>query len=201
MSFTITPGAKAPDFKLPGADGNDYSLGSFAEARVLVVAFTCNHCPYVVGCEDRLKAFVEKYRPRGVAFVAINSNETENHPEDSFDHMVTRAREQDFNFPYLRDEDQEVAKSYGAIKTPHFFVADEKRVIRYTGRMDDNPKDVAAVTTHELEDAVEDLLAGRPVALPVTEPIGCTVKWRGKHRKFIPNDVCDLILPDVGREP
>lgn len=193
MGFTIEPGAQAPDFALPATDGRTLSLADFAEARVLVVAFTCNHCPYVIGMEDRLLRFVNEYAPRGVALVAINSNETENHPEDSFELMIERAAEKRFSFPYLRDEKQDAAKAFGAIKTPHFFVLDADRVVRYTGRFDDHPKDETQSTTRDLTNAVDDLLADRPVAVPTTDAIGCTIKWWGKHRKFIPNDVCDLI--------
>ena len=193
MGFTINVGEPAPDFSLPGVDGKQYSLASFSEATVLVVAFTCNHCPYVVGSEERIIRFVRDYQNQGVGFVAINSNETENHPDDDFEHMVARAKKIGYNFPYLRDEKQDAAKAFGAIKTPHFFVLDKDRVVRYTGRMDDHPKDEAKATTNELRDAVDDLLAGRPLAVPITEAIGCTVKWWGKDRKFIPNDVCDLL--------
>ncbi len=193
MAFTIDIGARAPDFELPGVDGKQYSMSSFADSPILVVGFTCNHCPYVIGSEDRMIDFVRTYGDRGVAFIGINSNETENHPEDSLEHMVTRSREKGYNFPYLRDEKQDVAKAFGAIKTPHFFVLDKDRVIRYTGRMDDHPKDAAQATTHELQDAVDDLLAGRTVRVPVTDAVGCTIKWWGKDRKFIPNDVCDLL--------
>jgi peroxiredoxin len=193
MSFTITPGTAAPDFSLPGVDGQTYTLDSFSNSPIIVVAFTCNHCPYVIGSEDRLIRCAADYAPRGVALVAINSNETANHPEDDFPHMVDRAHEKGYNFPYLRDEKQDAAKVYGAIKTPHFFVIDADRKIRYTGRMDNNPKDETHAATHELRDAVDDLLAGRQVAVPVTDAIGCTIKWWNRDRKFIPNDVCDLI--------
>jgi len=193
MGFTIEPGNKAPNFDLPGTDDRQYALADFADARVLVIGFTCNHCPYVIGSEDRLIKFVNEYRNSGVALVCINSNETENHPEDSFDLMVERVKDKGYNFPYLRDEKQDIAKAFGAIKTPHFFVLDEDRMVRYTGRMDDHPKDETLAMTHELRDAVDDLLAGREVGLAVTEPLGCTVKWWGKHRKFIPGDACDLI--------
>src|SRR4051812_30038359 len=120
MSFTLLLGQQAPDFNLPGADGKNYSLKDFADAKLLVVAFTSNHCPYVIGCEDRINAFVAEFAPKGVGFVAINSNETEGHPTDSFEHMVQRAKDKNFRFPYLRDDSQEVALAYGALRTPHF---------------------------------------------------------------------------------
>jgi peroxiredoxin len=193
MPFTLELGKPAPHFELPGTDGKTYRLADFAASPYLVVCFTCNHCPYVVGNEAREKAFVEKYRPRGLAYVALNSNETKDHPTDSFDNMQRRAAALGFSWPYLRDETQAVAKAYGAIKTPHFFLFDKDRILRYVGRMDNSPRDQSMVKTHELADAMEDLLAGRPVKMPVTDPIGCTVKWWGKDSHFIPSDVCDLV--------
>jgi peroxiredoxin len=198
MSFTLSPGARAPDFSLPATDGNTCSLASFANAPLLVVCFTCNHCPYVIGNESREKDFVARYAPRGLAYVAINSNETQNHPTDDFHLMQQRAASLGFTWPYLRDETQEVAKAYGAIKTPQFFLFDRDRILRYVGRMDNSPRDISLASTHELADAVDDLLAGRPVRVPQTDAIGCTVKWWGKDRHFIPNDVCDLVFPRPG---
>ncbi len=193
MAFTLQIGKEAPAFELPGTDGKTYRVTDFAGSQILVISFTCNHCPYVIGNETREKAFVEKYRNRGVAYVAINSNETENHPTDDFAHMQERARELKFTWPYLRDDAQAAAKAYGAIKTPHFFVFDQDRVLRYVGRMDNSPRDALLAKTHELADAVDDLLAGRDVRVPVTDAIGCTVKWWGKDHHFIPGDVCDLV--------
>src|SRR5437763_12459175 len=137
MAFTLQPGQPAPAFDLPGTDGKRHALGDFKGCRVLVVAFTCNHCPYVIGSEERLIEFALKYAPKSVAVVAINSNETDNHPTDSFEHMVERAKEKNFPFPYLRDETQAVARAYGALRTPHFYAfgRDDKDrwVLRYTG--------------------------------------------------------------------
>lgn len=195
MAFTLQSGQPAVDFDLPGVDGKRYSLASFAGARLLIIAFTCNHCPYVIGSEDRMIAFHNRYATRGLAMVCINANETEGHPTDSFEHMIERARAKGFPFPYVRDETQEIALKYGALRTPHFYLFDEKRLLRYTGRMDDNPRTPGAQTTHELADAVEDLLAGRPVGVPLTNPIGCNVKWKGQERHWMPPDACDLVLP------
>jgi peroxiredoxin len=197
MAFTLSIGSKAPDFRLPATDGNTYALDSFASSPLLVVCFTCNHCPYVVGNESREKAFVATYVPRGIAYVAINANETQRYPTDDFEHMKARAATLGFTWPYLRDETQEVAKAYGAIKTPHFFLFDRERVLRYVGRMDNSPRDITQVTTRELADAVDDLLAGKPVRQPQTDAIGCTVKWWGKDKHFIPNDACDLVYPQT----
>lgn len=193
MAFTLGIGQTAPDFNLPGVDGKSWSLASFKDAKLLVIVFSCNHCPYVVGSEDRMIALAKEYASRGLTMVAINSNETDDHPEDSFEHMVARAKEKQFPFPYLRDESQEVARLYGALRTPHFYVFDGLRKLRYTGRMDDNPKDARLARTHELRDALDDLLAGREVRVPVTNPIGCNVKWRGKPNHWLPPEACDLV--------
>lgn len=200
MAFTLAIGQPAPDFDLPGVDGKRYSLDTFSACRALVVVFSCNHCPYVVGSEDRMIAFALEYAPKGVAFVAINSNETDNHPTDSFEHMVRRAQEKNFPFPYLRDESQDVARAYGALRTPHYFLfvrsgenRDGPGSLRYTGRMDDNPRTPGAETTHELVDAVKAVLAGRKPPVEVTNPIGCNVKWKGKPEKWMPPEACDLV--------
>ena len=197
MAFTLEIGAAAPDFDLPATDGQRYRLESFADARVLVIVFSCNHCPYVIGSEDRMIAFVNRYGPRGVAFAAINSNEQIDHPTDSFEHMVERAREKHFPFPYLRDETQSAATAYGALRTPHFyaFTRDEAGIwrLRYTGRMDDNPRNPGKETTHELADAVDALLAGGTSKVALTNPIGCNVKWQGKSHHWMPPEACDLV--------
>ena len=193
MAFTLEIGQPAPDFNLCGIDGTACSLAGFADAAVLVVVFSCNHCPYVVGSEDRMVALSREYAPRGVAMIAINSNETENHPTDSFVHMVQRAREKGFPFPYVRDESQEVARAYGALRTPHFFVLDRQRRLRYTGRMDDNPRQPGKQTTHELRDALDALLAGRQPPVAITNPIGCNVKWKGQPEHWMPPEACDLV--------
>ena len=199
MAFTLQIGQPAPDFNLPATDGRHYSLRHFDKCRVLVVVFSCNHCPYVVGSEERMVGFELRYAPHGVALVAINSNETDNHPTDSFEHMVRRAHERNFPFPYLRDESQEVARAYGALRTPHYFAFGKGDggggawALRYTGRMDDNPRTPGMERTHELVDAVDATLEGRDVKVPVTNPIGCNVKWKGKPEKWMPPEACDLV--------
>jgi peroxiredoxin len=195
MPFTLPIGHKAPDFHLPATDGKSYALKDFAHSPLLVICFTCNHCPYVIGNESREKALVEKYHAKGVAYVAINSNNVNAYADDDFPHMVERARSLHFTWPYLHDESQAIAKAYGAIKTPHFYLFDKDRSLRYVGRMDNSPRDKSLAHTHELADAVEDLLTHRAggVRLPVSDAIGCTVKWRGKDKHFIPNDACDLV--------
>lgn len=193
MAFTLELGATAPDFNLPGVDGKNYSLADFDDAKLLIIAFTCNHCPYVVGSEERIKQMHTDYAPRGVQLVTINSNETENHPTDSFEHMVEHAKEKGFEFPYLRDDSQETALAYGALRTPHYYVFDGKRRLRYTGRMDDRPRHPGEETTHELRDALDELLDNKEVSVPLTNPIGCNVKWKGQDHHWMPGDACDLV--------
>lgn len=195
MAFTLQAGDCAPDFSLPATDGQTYSLADFADAPVLVIAFTCNHCPYVINSEQRVLDFTRDYRDQGVAYVAINSNSENTYADDDFEGMKRRAAERGFQFPYLRDQSQDVARAYGALRTPHFYVFDADRKLRYTGRMDDNPRNPGQQTTHELRDAVDALLAGREVEVPLTNPIGCNVKWDGQDAHWMPADACDLVLP------
>jgi thiol-disulfide isomerase/thioredoxin len=176
-------GATIPDFSgLRGTDGKTYSLDSFSAAKVLVIVFSCNHCPYVQAYEDRMIAFQKKYGSKGVQLVAVNANEIRNYPEDNFDEMVKRATQKGFNFPYLRDENQDAATAFGATHTPEFFVCDTdtdgKRRLRYHGKMDDNYQSPAKVTRRYLNDAVDAILAGEPVSEPQTHSIGCTIKWK-----------------------
>lgn len=192
-SFTLPLGASAPDFSLPATDGKTYSLADFAEARALVVVFTCNHCPYVKGSDEDTRRLVETYAPRGVAFVAINSNSANTYAEDSFEAMVARMEEHRFPWPYLHDATQEVALAYGALRTPHFYLFDQDRKLVYTGRAIDTPRDYTQATQHDLQNALEDVLAGRPVATPLTNPIGCNVKWDGREAHWMPPEACDLV--------
>jgi peroxiredoxin len=173
---TLQLGAKAPDFDLPGADGKGHSLASFAEKSVLVVIFSCNHCPYVKDYEGRMVAIQGDYAARGVQLVAINSNDEKAYPEDSFPEMVKRAKSKGFNFPYLRDESQKVVEAYGAVCTPHVFAFDKSRCLRYRGRIDDS-RDPSKVTTHDLRNALDDILRGKDVRVPDTRPFGCSIKW------------------------
>lgn len=172
-------GSNAPNFtNLPGIDGKKYSLESFSDKKIVVVVFSCNHCPYVQAYEDRMIAFQRDYAAKSVQLVAINSNETVHYPEDNFDEMVKRAKTKGYNFPYLRDEDQSVADAYGATHTPEFFVFDEKRKLRYSGKFDDNYQNPSTVKSTYLRNAVDDILASREVAEPETYSIGCTIKWK-----------------------
>jgi peroxiredoxin len=193
MAFTLQLGESAPDFALPATDGKTYGLKDFAQAETLVVFFTCNHCPYVKGSDEVTRATVEKFKDRGVAFVAINSNDTAYHPDDDFEHMKKRMAEHEFPWVYLRDESQKVALDYGALRTPHFYVFDNDRKLVYTGRAVDNPKDSDKITVNDLETALSDHLAGKPIGTPVTNPLGCNVKWRDRDQHWMPADACDLI--------
>jgi peroxiredoxin len=166
---------------LPDISGARRSAKDFLPAKVLIVVFSCNHCPYVQAYEDRMMAFQKEYAQRGVRLIAINSNETQNYPEDNFEEMVRRAAMKQFNFPYLRDDDQRVAEAFGATHTPEFFafeVKQDRTALRYHGKMDDNYRSPAGVKRHYLREAVDAILAGDPVKEPETHSIGCTIKWR-----------------------
>ena len=193
MGFTLEMGAPAPDFKLPATDGKTYALADFAEAETLVVFFTCNHCPYVIGSDEVTRATAEKFKDRGVRFVAINANSQNTYREDDFSHMVARMEEFHFPWVYLRDEPQAVARAYGALRTPHFFVFDRSRRLVYTGRGVDNPRETAKATVNDLERALDEITSGRPVSVPTTNPIGCNVKWEGKDKHWMPPEACDLV--------
>ncbi|MDP2883723.1 MAG: thioredoxin family protein [Ignavibacteria bacterium] len=176
---TLKIGSTSPGFTdLPATDGRKYSLKDFADTKGFAIVFSCNHCPYVQAYEDRMIAFQREYAPKGIRLIAINSNETDNHPEDSFEEMVRRAQQRGFNFPYLRDEDQSIAKAFGATHTPEFFLFDGQRKLRYRGKMDDNHKDPLAVNVNYLRDAADAILANKDVKLPETYSIGCTIKWK-----------------------
>ena len=171
-------GAEAPQFDLPGVDGQSHSLDSYADANVLVLVQSCNHCPYVQAWEGRLSAIASDYADRGVRVVAVNSNDVVSHPEDSFEEMQKRSREQGFTFEYLYDEPQAVAQALGAERTPEVFVYDRDRRLRYHGAIDDN-RDETGVSQQYLRDALDALLAGSDPAVAETPAVGCTVKWLG----------------------
>lgn len=193
MAFTLQLGEKAPDFSLPATDGKTYSLQDFAGAPVLVVFFTCNHCPFVVGSDEVTRQTAIKYKEQGVAFVGINANSENTKPDDSFDHMVQRMEEQKFPWTYLRDKEQTVAKAYGALRTPHFYVFDQERKLVYSGRGLDNPRESDKATVNDLDRALSEHLAGTPLSVPLTNPIGCNVKWDGQDEHWMPAEACDLV--------
>ena len=193
MAFTLGIGAKAPDFELPATDGKTYRLTDFAKADVLVVFFTCNHCPFVTGSDEVTRQTVERFKGKGVAFIGINSNSENTYPTDGFDHMVERMKTHRFPWIYARDQSQQVARAYGALRTPHFYVFDRDRKLIYTGRGVDNPRETSKMTINDLANALEDHLAGRPLRKPVTNPIGCNVKWDGQDAHWMPAEACDLV--------
>lgn len=193
MAFTLEIGNSAPDFNLPATDGNHYSLDSFRDVDTLVIFFTCNHCPYVIGSDETTRQTAEKFTEKGVKFVGINSNSANTYREDDFDHMVGRMKEHRFPWVYLRDESQQTALNYGALRTPHFYVFDKNRKLIYTGRAVDNPKNPDRASSHDLDRALEEHTSGKEISVPVTNPIGCNVKWEGKDAHWMPADACDLI--------
>lgn len=176
---TLRIGDPAPPFRLQGVDGKTYALEDFdSRAKpVLVVMFTCNHCPYVQAYEDRLVACQRDYAARGVAMVAINPNDERKYPDDSFPEMVKRAKAKGYTFPYLRDATQAVATAYGAARTPEMFVFDASRCLRYHGAIDDNWEHPTKVTRPFLREALDAVLAGRAPSTTEVYPVGCTVKW------------------------
>jgi peroxiredoxin len=195
MAFTLALGSAAPDFALPATDGRTYALADFADAQVLVISFTCNHCPYVIGSDESTRATALAFQGRGVRFLAINANSPRTYADDDFPHMVQRMAQQRFPWIYAHDQTQAVARAYGALRTPHFFVFDHARLLRYCGRAVDRPRQAETSTTHDLESALEDLCAGRSVRTPLTNPIGCNVKWDGRDKHWMPPEACDLVPP------
>lgn len=191
MAFTLQIGDSAPGFTLPATDGNSYSLSNFQE-EYLVVFFTCNHCPYVINSDEVTRSTAEKYQKAGVKFVGINSNSAGTYQEDDFPHMVERMEEHRFPWLYLYDESQQVALAYGALRTPHFFLFDQERKLVYTGRGVDQPRDPSRISVNDLERALDELISGKTVSVPLTNPIGCNVKWEGKEKHWMPADACDL---------
>ena len=193
MSFTLEPGQKAINFRLPSTEGKEYSLADFDEFPYLVVFFTCNHCPYVIGSDEVTRSTAEKYRASGVAFVGINSNSEKTYEEDSFPNMVKRMEKFRFPWKYLYDKDQSVAKAFGALRTPHFYIFNKERVLVYTGRGVDSPRDTSRMTVNNLDIALGELTSGRPLSVTKTNPIGCNVKWEGRDAHWMPPEACDLV--------
>lgn len=201
---TLELGASAPDFNLPGVDGRNYTLKDFAGKQALVVVFTCNHCPTAQYYEERLKHLVIDYQDKGVAVVAISPNDPHSvrldelgwsDLGDSFEEMKLRAKDRQYNFPYLYDGDTEVAsRAYGPVTTPHAFVFDAERKLRYVGRIDDSERP-QHVKVHHLRDALDAVLAGKEPPVTKTRAIGCSVKWAGKA------DAVKAYLEKLAKEP
>jgi peroxiredoxin len=174
----LKPGDKAIPFELPGVDDRRHSLADYADKEAIAVVFTCNHCPYARAWEDRLIDIQADYADRGVQLVAISANDAKKYPADSFPRMKERSEEKGFNFPYLYDESQEVARAYGAERTPEIFLFDKGGTLRYHGTVDDDYDDPAAVRNHYFRDALEAVLEGRHPLSAETVPVGCTIKWK-----------------------
>ncbi|MCS7037008.1 MAG: thioredoxin family protein [Saprospiraceae bacterium] len=175
-------GDEARDFNLKNVDGKTVSLGKMKKAKGYVVIFTCNHCPFAVAYEDRIIALHKKYAKKGFPVIAINPNDKDIQPADSYENMQKRAKEKGFPFVYLYDETQEIARAYGATRTPHVYLLDKNRRVRYIGAIDDNHEEPNAVKERYLENAIEALLAGKEVPRTETKAIGCTIKWRASAK-------------------
>ena len=193
MAYTLSIGENAPDFDLVGTDVDYYSLDSFQEYENLIIFFTCNHCPYVTGSDEVTRTTVEKYQGPRFKFVAINSNSKNTYEDDSFDNMVKRMDEFKFPWLYLYDETQKTAKDYGALKTPHFYVFNQERKLVYTGRGVDSPKDSSNIKVNDLDRVLSELVENKKISVPVTNPIGCNIKWEGKEAHWMPAEACDLV--------
>ncbi len=181
MTTSVEPGNPAPKFNLPNANessgGSQVSLSEIVGDKGGVIMFTCNHCPYVVGSEGRIEVIAEKARKNGLGFVGINSNDPIKYESDSWENMVKRAQ-RGMTYPYLHDDDQTVAISYGAERTPEFYLVSSSGVVVYRGRMDDSPRDPSHVTVQDLSEAIDDYVSGKEISNPRTESIGCSVKWK-----------------------
>jgi peroxiredoxin len=167
-----------PGFSLIGVDDKIYSLNDFSNKKILIVIFSCNHCPYVQAYEDRIMELQKEFVKDSVQIIAINSNDDVKYPDDSFYEMKKRASARGFNFPYLRDEKQEVAKAFGATHTPQIFLFDKNRKLKYEGKIDDNWQEPEKVKSNYLRDAIQQVLNNEVVSVPETFSIGCTIKWK-----------------------
>lgn len=177
-SSTSNLGIVISEFTLKGTDDKFYSPEDFENSEILVIIFMCNHCPYVKGVIDRFTDFQERYKSKNVQLIGINSNDPETYEEDSFDNMKLFSAKHKINFPYLFDETQETARKYDALCTPDIYVYDKNRILKYRGRFDDNWKDETAVTSKDLEKAVDLLLENREINFEQMPSIGCSIKWK-----------------------
>lgn len=169
------------DFSLKNVDGKNVALADFKDAKGYIVVFTCNHCPFSQAYESRIMGLDKKYASLGYPVIAINPNDVKTVPEDSYDNMVTLAKEKKYTFPYLYDESQQIASTYGAARTPHVFVIQKvngNNIVKYIGAIDNNADDANKVTAKFVENAVDALLAGKEIPLAETKAIGCTIKWK-----------------------
>jgi peroxiredoxin len=185
MAFTTVStykiGDPVADFSLKNVDGKMVATQDYKKAKGFIIVFTCNHCPFAKRYQERLNAFDKKYKPMGIPVLAISATDEEAVPDDSWENMVVRAKEQKYTFPYLLDKTQQVAKAFNAVKTPHAFVVfkeNGKLVLKYSGAIDDNGAEPEKVQNHYLENAVDALLAGKEVPVSATKSIGCPIKWK-----------------------
>jgi len=192
MAYTLQIGEKAPDFKLPATDGKTYSLSDFKDP-ILVIFFTCNHCPYVLGSDELTRMTAEKFADKGVKFVGINSNSPNTYPQDSFENMVKQMEQLKFPWLYLYDYSQDIARAYGALRTPHFFIFNENRELLYTGRGCKNPRDAFNNKVNDLDRVLSEITERKKISIPVTNPIGCTIKWEGMDSHWMPPEAKDLV--------
>jgi len=169
-------GDKATDFKLKSVDGKMYGMSDYKDAKGFIVVFTCNHCPFAKKYEDRINALAKKYKPQGYILLAINPNDPALEPDDSFEMMKVRAKEKGFAFPYLFDEGQKIYPQYGATKTPHVFLLDKNRIVKYIGAIDDNVDSANDVKEKYLENAIAALEIGKTPSPETTKAIGCSIK-------------------------
>lgn len=177
----LEPGDNAVDFTLKNVDGTTVSLSDYSDQKGVIVVFTCNPCPFAKAYEQRIIQLHHKYSPEGYPVVAINPNDDQVSPEDTFDKMKARSAERDFPFPYLKDETQEVYQAYGATRTPHIYLLENRNgkfKVAYVGAIDDNAMDASAVTVRYLEDAIGALMAGNAPDPATTKAVGCTIKTR-----------------------
>ncbi len=178
QSNEIQLGSDCPPFQLKGVDSRLHSREDYKDSKILIVAFTCNHCPYVKAYEDRINQLTEKFKTQSVSVVCINANDPLKYPDDSFENMVTHAQEKKFVFDYLHDATQATAKAFNAACTPEFYLYDEKRKLRYHGRLDDNTNEPQKVKDRYLELAISSVLAGKNPEIAKTPALGCGIKWR-----------------------
>jgi peroxiredoxin len=171
-------GDTAIDFSLKSIDGKMVSLKDFKNAKGFIVIFTCNHCPYAIANEDRIIALDKKYASKGFPVIAINPNDTEAYADDSYENMQKRAKDKGFTYPYLIDETQNIAKTYGATKTPHVFLLDKNRVVKYIGAIDDSPREATKVKKSFVSNAIDALLAGKEIKETTSAAVGCGIKWK-----------------------
>ena len=180
VSDGYQPGDKATDFKLKSVDGKNYSMSDYKDAKGFIVVFTCNTCPFAIKYDDRVNALAKKYKSKGYVLLAINPNDPDVQPKDTYNLMQAKAKDEGFVFPYLVDEGGKIYPQYGATKTPHVFLLDKNLVVKYIGAIDDNPDDANDVKKHYLEDAIASLESGKDPSPSVTKAIGCSIKSKKK---------------------